>query len=48
MSSHMRREIEEIPEATARLLDRAGPVLKAAGREIASPAEARTLMGLAP
>jgi glucosamine--fructose-6-phosphate aminotransferase (isomerizing) len=32
--THMRREIEEIPEAAARLLDRSGPVLTDAGRAI--------------
>ncbi|TIM24925.1 MAG: aminotransferase, partial [Mesorhizobium sp.] len=32
--THMRREIEEIPEATARLLDGSGVVLTEAGRGI--------------
>ncbi|WP_367118806.1 SIS domain-containing protein, partial [Mesorhizobium sp.] len=32
--THMRREIEEIPEATARLLDGSGAVLTEAGRGI--------------
>ncbi|MGP2491017.1 SIS domain-containing protein [Mesorhizobium sp. PUT5] len=32
--THMRREIEEIPEAVARLLDRSGPALVEAGRGI--------------
>ena len=32
--THMRREIAEIPEATARLLDQAGSALAAAGAEI--------------
>ena len=31
MTTHMRREINEIPEAVARLLDRSGPALAAAG-----------------
>jgi glucosamine--fructose-6-phosphate aminotransferase (isomerizing) len=35
MTTHMRREIEEIPEAAARLLDRSGPLLRDAGRAIA-------------
>jgi glucosamine--fructose-6-phosphate aminotransferase (isomerizing) len=35
MTSFMRQEIEEIPEATARLLERAGTTLAAAGRELA-------------
>ena len=34
MTTHMRREIEEIPEAAARLLDRSGAVLAEAGRAI--------------
>lgn len=32
--THMRREVEEIPEAVARLLDRSGPALTAAGQGI--------------
>jgi glucosamine--fructose-6-phosphate aminotransferase (isomerizing) len=32
--THMRREIEEIPEAVARLLDRSGTALSEAGRGI--------------
>ncbi|TIT57719.1 MAG: aminotransferase, partial [Mesorhizobium sp.] len=32
--THMRREIEEIPEATARLLDGSAAVLTEAGRGI--------------
>lgn len=32
--THMRREIEEIPQAAARLLDGSGPALTAAGRDI--------------
>jgi len=35
MTSFMRQEIEEIPQATARLLERAGATLAAAGRELA-------------
>jgi glucosamine--fructose-6-phosphate aminotransferase (isomerizing) len=35
MKSFMRQEIEEIPQATARLFDRAGATLAAAGRELA-------------
>lgn len=31
MQTHMRREINEIPEAAQRLIDRSGPALKAAG-----------------
>ena len=34
--THMRREIEEIPEAVARLLDRSGPALVEAGRGISA------------
>lgn len=34
MTTHMRREIEEIPAAAARLLDRSGTLLEAAGRAI--------------
>jgi glucosamine--fructose-6-phosphate aminotransferase (isomerizing) len=34
IATHMRREIEEIPEATARLLDRSGSALSEAGRGI--------------
>ena len=34
MTTHMRREIEEIPEAAARLLDPSGAVLAEAGRAI--------------
>jgi glucosamine--fructose-6-phosphate aminotransferase (isomerizing) len=34
MTTHMRREIEEIPEAAARLLDRSGALLEAAGQAI--------------
>lgn len=34
MTTHMRREIEEIPDAAARLLDRSGAVLGEAGRAI--------------
>ncbi|THF58927.1 SIS domain-containing protein [Ollibium composti] len=33
--THMRREVEEIPEAAARLLDGSGAALEAAGRDIA-------------
>lgn len=34
--THMRREVEEIPQAVARLLDGSGAVLAAAGRDIAA------------
>jgi glucosamine--fructose-6-phosphate aminotransferase (isomerizing) len=34
MTTHMRREIEEIPQAAARLLDQSGAVLREAGRAI--------------
>ena len=34
MTTFMRREIEEIPQAAARLLEKSGPVLAEAGREI--------------
>jgi glucosamine--fructose-6-phosphate aminotransferase (isomerizing) len=36
MTTHMRREIEEIPAAAARLLDRSGALLEEAGRAIAA------------
>jgi glucosamine--fructose-6-phosphate aminotransferase (isomerizing) len=33
IQTHMRREVEEIPQAVARLLDRSGTVLEQAGKD---------------